>query len=193
MDASFWFRVLAEFASFVVIAFVLYRYVWPFLKPMMERRQDAVQEQVEASEDAARRLREAEERFESALAEARGEAARIRDDARADSTRIKQELRDQADREAERIRQRGDEQLVAHREQTIRQLRAEIGGLSMQLAERMVVDSLSDEGRRSATVDGFLDELDGITAQVGEQRARAAVQAGGGDANPAAAVRGGAS
>jgi F-type H+-transporting ATPase subunit b len=165
--------LIAELFGFVVVVFVLYRYVWPVVKRMMEDRQETVQRQVEESEAAARRLDEAEKRFESAVAEARNEAARIRDDARADAQLIREQLREQADREVERIKQRGEEQLVAQREQTVRRLRAEIGSLSMQLAERIVVDSLSDEGRRQATVDGFLDELDQMAGGATQERAAA--------------------
>lgn len=170
--------LIAEIVAFLLVVFLLYRYVWPYLRRMMEQRQDAVQEQVDASEEAARRLREAEERYESALAEAHAEAARIRDDSRADAQRIREELREQAEREVERIRQRGEEQLAAQREQTVRHLRAEIGGLSMQLAERLVVESLADDDRKRSTVDGFLDELDGMTRGAGE---RATATTGGGN------------
>ena len=44
----------------------------------------------------------------------------------------------------------------------MRQLRGEIGGLSVQLAERLIGTSLADEDRRRQTVDAFLDELDGF-------------------------------
>ncbi len=71
-------------------------------------------------------------------------------------------LRAQAEEEAARIRQRGEEQISAAREQAVRQLRGEIGGLSVQLAERLIADSLADEARRSATVDAFLAELDAM-------------------------------
>lgn len=152
--------LIAEIFAFLVVAGLLYRYVWPYLKRMLEQRQDAVQKQVEESEEAERRLAEAEQRLESAVAESREQAARIRDDARADSQRIREELREQAERESERIRQRGEEQLVAQRDQVVRGLRAEIGMLSMQLAERIVAESLSDEESRAASVDRLLDELD---------------------------------
>lgn len=159
--------LIAEIVGFFVIVFVLYRYVWPTLRTMAAARQDTIQKQVEDSEEATRRREQAEARFESAVAEARSEAARIRDDARADSQRIKQELQEQADREVERIRQRGEEQLAAQREQTVRQLRGEIGALAMQLAERLVVESLSDEDRRRSTVDTFLDQLDEMSGRTG--------------------------
>ena len=114
------------------------------------------------------------ERYESAIADVRAEAARIRDDARADATRIREELRDQANAEVERIRLRGEEQLASQRDQVVRQLKSEIGGLSIQLAERIVGDALIDEGRQRATVDTFLRELDALSAQ-GDGREATAV------------------
>lgn len=152
--------LIAELVGFVVIVFVLYRYVWPTAARMLRERQDAVQKQVEESEEASRRLKQAEERFEAAVSAARREAATIRDDARADAQRIREELQHQAEAEVTRIRQRGEEQLVAQREQMVRRLRAEIGGLTTALAEQIIVESLSDDDRRRTSVDRFLDGLD---------------------------------
>jgi F-type H+-transporting ATPase subunit b len=155
--------VLVELAAFALVVFVIWRYVKPQLQQMIRDRQEHIQGQVDASEEAIERLREAERRFEHAEAEARKEVAKIRDDARADATRIAEELQEQADREVERIRQRGQEQLAAQREQMVRGLRAELGGQAMQLAERVVVEHLADERRRSATVDQFLSDLEDLT------------------------------
>jgi len=164
--------LISELFAFVIILFVLYRYVWPILSRMMRERQDVIQQQVDDSGKATRKLKRAEERFDSALAEARSAAARIRDDSRADAHRLREELREQADREVERIRQRGEEQLVAQREQTVRQLRAEIGGLTMALAERIIVESLSDDDRKRASVDRFLADLDEMAGSTGAQDGR---------------------
>ncbi len=153
-------EIIAELVGFVVILLVLYRFVLPLIRKMVSDRQDAVQQQVDDAEEATRKLQDAERRYDSAVEEARTEAARIRDDARADATRLREDLKEQAEREVERIRQRGEDQLAAQREQVIRGLRREIGGQSMQLAERIVVETLSDDTRRSATVDSFLGELE---------------------------------
>lgn len=151
---------VAELVAFLLVAFLIYKFVWPALNRMMNERQEAVQEQVEASEEAARNLESAQLRFDEAVAEARFEAARIRDDARADAALIRDELREQAEREVERIKQRGTEELAAQRDQIVRQLRAEIGALSFDTAERMVTDALGDKSRQSNSVDRFLGELD---------------------------------
>jgi F-type H+-transporting ATPase subunit b len=161
---------IAELVGFVLMVLVIWRYVVPLLRNMIKSRQEAVQVQVDEAEAAAARYREAEARLESAIADARSEAARIRDDARADSSRIKEELTEQAGREVERIRQRGEEQLGSQRDQVVRRLRAELGGMSMDLAERLVVQRLSDEASRSASVDDFLDGIEGLAAPAGQDR-----------------------
>ena len=151
---------IAELVGFAVIVFVIYRFVLPLITKMVADRQDTIQKQVDEAEEATRNLEAAQARFDSAVEQAKGEAARIRDDARADSTRIHEELVAQAEQEVERIKQRGRDQLAAQRDQVVRGLRSEVGGTSMQLAEKLVVDSLADESARSASVDSFLTEFD---------------------------------
>lgn len=154
---------LAEIVSFLIIVFVLYRYVWPLLVKMVGDRQDTVQKQVDDSAEAQRLNAEAKQRYDTAVDEAKQDAARLRDDARADATRIKEELVEQAKAEVERMKQRGRDQLVAERDQMVRGLRGEVGGQSMELAERLVRERLADETTRSASVDSFLAKLGDLT------------------------------
>jgi F-type H+-transporting ATPase subunit b len=167
--------LIAELVGFVVMLWVLYRYVVPPLQTMIKTRQDTIQQQVDAAEAATKQYQEAEQKLESAIADARNEAARIRDDARADSSRIREELVEQAEREVERIRRRGEEQLAAQRDLLVRRLRAEVGGQSMDLAERIVVQNLSDDASRSASVDTFLDDLDALVERDDRTAQQAAV------------------
>lgn len=153
----------AELFAFAIILWVLYKYVMPPLTKAVKQRQDMIQKQIEDAEETARKLRAAEERYESALAEARTEAAKIRDAARADADKLREELREQALAEVARIRQRGEEQLTSEREQVVRELRADIGGLAVQLAERIVGQTLADDESRRATVDRFLADLDAMS------------------------------
>lgn len=168
---------IAELVGFVVVLFVIYRYVWPVLKKMMDDRQEQIARQVQEAEDAEKALAEAKRKYDSAVAEAEQEASRIRDDARADATRIREELKEQAEQDVARIKQRGEEQLVAQRDASARGLRTELGGLSMQLAQRLIAESMQSEDQKRASVDGFLDQLDGLG---GAGRTQQPAQAGGG-------------
>jgi len=153
-------EIIIEWLAFLVVGYVVWKYVVPLVGPMLKAQQERIREQVASSQEAIAQLNLATLRVERAEADARKEVAKIRDDARADATRISEELREQADRDVERIRQRGQEQLVAQRDHLVRVLRAELGSQSLELAERVVRALLADEDRRSATVDHFLDDLD---------------------------------
>ena len=154
---------IAEIVAFLIIAWVLWKYLLPLLKNMITNRQDVVQKQVDDSAEAERLNAEAKQRYDEAVNDAKQEAARLRDDARADATRIKEELIEQAKAEVERMKQRGQDQLVAERDQLVRGLRSQVGGQSMELAERLVREKLSDESSRSASVDSFLEQLGDLT------------------------------
>ncbi|GEL24350.1 hypothetical protein PSU4_33040 [Pseudonocardia sulfidoxydans NBRC 16205] len=171
---------IAQLVAFVIVLLVLWRFVLPVLSKMVKARQDTVQQQVDEAEEATRKLNEAQGKLDSAVEEARQEAARIRDDARADATRIHDELVEQARQEVERIKARGGDQLAAQRDQVVRQMRAELGAQSMGLAEKLVVESLSDESARRASVDDFLDDIDRLVTDRAGQPAGEHAGAGGG-------------
>jgi F-type H+-transporting ATPase subunit b len=53
---------------------------------------------------------------------------------------------------------------VAERQTIIRELRSDIGSLAVDLASRIVGESLADEARQRGTVERFLAELDATPA-----------------------------
>ena len=58
----------------------------------------------------------------------------------------------------------GQHQLDAQRAQIVAELRADLGRTAVELASKVVGESLEDEARRRGTVDRFLSELDGTSA-----------------------------
>lgn len=155
-------ELIVGIVAFAILLFVLNKYAVPRFEAMYAERTDAIEGGIKRAQEAQEQAERLKAEYEEQIAGLRAEAARIRDDARAEGAQIKAELRAQAEEEAARIRQRGEEQLAAAREQAVRQLRGEVGGLSVQLAERLIGESLADDARRSATVDAFLVELDAM-------------------------------
>jgi F-type H+-transporting ATPase subunit b len=151
---------VAEFIAFLLILGFIWRYIVPFVQRGMSERQAMIAKQVEDSEEAKRQLAAAEQKYQEALHEARSEAAQIRENARAEAQRTVEELRTQAQEEQARIVARGDEMLASQRASIVRELRAEIGTLAVELAEKIVSQRLSDEAQVSATVDAFLAGLE---------------------------------
>ena len=162
--------LVVELVAFLVVLFVLWKWVVPPLSESLQQRQEMVRKQVEDSEEASRKLKAAEDRYAQSLAEARNEAAKIRDNARADGERVREELRGKANSEVERIRARGEEQLAGQRDEVAQQLRGELGGVATQLAEQLIGRKLSDDDRKRSTVEEFLAKLDGPGSRNGENQ-----------------------
>ncbi len=110
----------------------------------------------EAQKEAQRTLAQYQER----LAEARHEAARIREEAREQGAQIIAEMREQGRAEMRRLTEAARAQIVAERERARTELRAEMGTLAVELAGRILGESLADEAHQNRAVDRFLDELE---------------------------------
>lgn len=149
-----------ELVLFVIVLVIFYRYIVPPLSKSMRDREEMVRKTARDREDTTRQIQQAEERYRFALSDARVEAARIRDEARAEAQGIRDEMKQKADQEVARLRETGERDLAAQRDETMRQLRGDVGGLSTGLAERIVGRSLPGEVQQRSTVDRFLAELD---------------------------------
>jgi F-type H+-transporting ATPase subunit b len=157
-------EIIVGTITFAIAFFVLAKFVWPRFEQVFRARREAIEGGIERAETMQAEAKAALEQYRAQLAEARTEAAQIRDQARAEGQQILEELRAQAQEESARILARGEEQLAASRQQVVNQLRGEIGALAVDLAGRVVGESLEDQARRSGTVDRFLDQLDGGAA-----------------------------
>jgi F-type H+-transporting ATPase subunit b len=151
--------VIAEIVAFLIVLYVLYRYVVPPVKTMTEKREKEIAQQVVDSRKARERLEAAEAAYNEAVENAQNDAARIRDDARADAQRIADEMREKAEQEVERLRRRGEEQLQNARAQVVRELKRELGGHSTELAGQLVRQELESDQAKKESVDSFIEEL----------------------------------
>jgi F-type H+-transporting ATPase subunit b len=150
---------IAELVAFAIILFAIAKWVVPPVQKMMRERQAMINQQGIDADKAREKLSEAEASFKNALTEARVEAAQIRENARAEAQRTVEELRAAAQEESARIIARGEEQLDRQRTAIVRELRAEIGTLAVELSEKIVDQRLAAEDQVRATVDSFIAGL----------------------------------
>jgi F-type H+-transporting ATPase subunit b len=154
-----WQEIVVGLVAFGVLCFVLMKYVFPRMEETFRARVEAIEGGIKRAEQAQAEANTLLEQYRQQLAEARSEAARIRDEARSDAVGIRDEILAQARQESERIIAAGREALAAERSTIVRELRAEIGGLAVDLASRIVGEALADEARRHGTIERFMAEL----------------------------------
>ncbi|MER7440571.1 F0F1 ATP synthase subunit B [Micromonospora avicenniae] len=160
-----WQEIVVGGIAFIILCFVLMKFVFPRMEQTFQARVDAIEGGIKRAEAAQAEANQLLEQYRAQLAEARTDAAKIRDDARADAEGIRQDILAKAREEADRVIQAGKDQLAAERATIVRELRAEVGTIAVDLASKIVGESLADEARRKGTVDRFLDSLESTGAR----------------------------
>ncbi|MFI6869877.1 F0F1 ATP synthase subunit B [Nocardia sp. NPDC050406] len=144
----------------LVIGIAFYKYVIPRLTTVLDERSEKIEGGLKKAEVAQAEAQATLQAYQEQLSEARLEAARIREEARTQGQQILAQLRAEAQAEADRIVAAGHTQLEAQRQQIVTELRSELGATAVDLAEKIIGQSVSDQAKQAASIDQFLAELD---------------------------------
>ena len=156
------YDIVWSLIPFLIILIVFAMFVIPKFQELLQEREDRIEGGIKRAEAQQAEAKAALEKYNAQLAEARTEAAEIREQARERGKQIEAELKDKANEESNRIIESGSKQLLAQREQVVNELRREMGQNSINLAEHLLGDQLSDNVKRSGTIDRFLADLDTV-------------------------------
>src|SRR5690349_4054416 len=147
-----WQELVLGTIAFAILCFVLMKFVFPVMEKTFAARVDAVEGGIKRAEAARAEANELLEQYRAQLSAARTEAARIRDEARAGAEGIRQDVLAKAREESDRIIAAGRDQLAAQRESIVRELRSDVDTLALDLASKIVGESLADEARNRGLV-----------------------------------------
>lgn len=156
------YDIVWSIVPLVIILVIFWKLVLPKFQEVLTEREDRIEGGIERAEAAQAEAKAALEKYNSQLAEARTEAAKIRDEARVQGQKIIADATAKANEESGRILENGERQLAAQREQVVAELRKEMGQNSINLAERLLGEQLSDGVKTSGTIDRFLGNLDTV-------------------------------
>jgi len=156
------YDIVWSLIPFAVVLFVFWKFVLPMFKRVLDERSERIEGGIERAEAAQSEAKAALNKYNAQLAEARVEADKIRDDARAQGQQIIADMKAEANLEKDRIVAAGEQQLNAQRQQIVSELRGDLGRQSIDLAERLMGEQLSDSVHRSGTIDRFLADLDRV-------------------------------
>ena len=154
-----WPELIIGAIAFLIVFALLAKVLMPRISTTLAERTDAIEGGLKRAEDAQDEANKVLEQYRSQLADARHEAARLREQAKEEAAQIVAQGRADGAAERERIIASADTQIEADRQQALTALRAEVGSLAVELASRIVGESLDDEARQSRMVDRFLGEL----------------------------------
>ncbi len=153
--------------GFLVLLFILWKFAFPMFEKTFAERTEAIEGGIQRAERAQAEAAVALEQYQAALADARGEAAAIRAEAHSERQRIIEDARADAQTTADGVTTRAQASIEADRTAAQSELSREVGRIAMDLASKIVGESLSDDARARATVDRFIADLEASAPAAG--------------------------
>jgi F-type H+-transporting ATPase subunit b len=161
------YDIIWSTVCFVILLALFWKYVLPIFKRVTAERAEQIEggiERAKVMQAEAARTRDA---YSAQLESANKEAASIRTSAQAEGEHIIAAARAEATTQAAAVTARADAQIQAERAAAVGSLQRDVGDLAVQLASRIVGESLADDVRARATVDRFIAELEASASAQG--------------------------
>lgn len=131
-------EVIWSVVSFVVLMALLTKVAFPPVRKIMVARTEKIRLDIEGAEQARIDAEQVLSEYRKQLDEARKESGRLIEEARKTAEAIRDDLVAKAHEEAAEIKARADESLRAERDRVVAELKAQIGGLAVDLAGRII-------------------------------------------------------
>lgn len=131
-----------ELIAFLIVLFVLGKYVLPVLQRSLEERQENVRKGILDAEEAKQRLAKTEADYQEAMDQARTEARAMVDEARRLGSQAQAEARRRGEEEAARIVAGARAEIEASARRATEDLRREVTGLVVSVVEKVVGEGL---------------------------------------------------
>ena len=149
----FWMVVI-----FGIVFFLLAKFGFPVITDMVDQRSAKIAKSLKDADEIEARMAAWKVEQAKMLEDARKQQAVILKEATETKAQIVADAKAQAKAEADKLLAEAKTQIAAEKESALRDVRKEIALLSVQVAEKVLRNELSDEGSQRAFIDKLVDE-----------------------------------
>jgi F-type H+-transporting ATPase subunit b len=150
--------LLLQIANFLIMAYVLTRFLFKPLKEMLDKRAHQATKTLDEAEEAAREAEALRREYEEKRENIDAEFAALKNEARIVIDQSRQQMLKEAYDEIEVMRTRAKGEIEQQRAEALRLHRGKIGELVATLIQRMMRDILNPEIHQ-AYLNAFVDQL----------------------------------
>jgi F-type H+-transporting ATPase subunit b len=144
--------------AFVIVFWALAKFALPQLNALLDARTEKIQGDLEKAETARTEADTVLADYRSQLAGAREESNRIIEDARKTADQLRRDLQAKAEEEAAGTVARAQEEIRAERDRVFADLRTQVGAIAVELAGRVVGQSL-DPKAHERLIDDYIEQV----------------------------------
>ena len=144
---------------FIVVILILRKWGFPAIVKMVNDRKAFIDESLRKAHEANEKLANIQRESESILQEAREKQAVILKEAAETRDAIVEKAQQKAREEGSRLLNEAKAQIETEKQNAIRDIRAQVAELSVQIAEKVMRKKLSSDSKQMDLIDKLLDEV----------------------------------
>ncbi len=144
---------------FLLVFFILWKWGFPSIVKMVEDRKAYIDDSLRKAHEANEKLANTQKESESIMQKAREQQASILREASATRDTIVEQAQEKAREESSRIVSEARAEIEAEKQNVIRDIRNQVAELSVQIAEKILHEKLSNDGKQMELIDRLLDDV----------------------------------
>ena len=144
---------------FVALVFLLWKFAWKPILSAVNDREEGIKNALAAAEEAKKEMQNVTADSEKLLQEARAEREVMLKEAREIKDKIVADARDQAQVEGDKLIKQAQATIESEKKAAVADIKNQVADLSLQIAEKVIKEQLSDDKKQIKLVDDMLGDI----------------------------------
>ncbi|MDT0558091.1 F0F1 ATP synthase subunit B [Ichthyenterobacterium sp. W332] len=144
--------------TFLVLLFILRKFAWKPILGAVSDREEGIKDALASAEKARQEMENLTADNERILQEARAEREAMLKDARELKNKIVADAKEEAQTQASKMIEQAQAAIESEKKAAMAELKSHVAGLSLDIAEKVVRDELSNKDKQLKLVEDMLGE-----------------------------------
>ena len=144
---------------FIALVFLLWKFAWKPILNAVNDREEGIKNALAAAEEAKKEMQNVTADSEKLLQEARAEREVMLKEAREIKDKIVADARDQAQIEGDKLIKQAQATIESEKKAAVADIKNQVADLSLQIAEKVIKEQLSDDKKQIKLVDDMLGDI----------------------------------
>lgn len=143
----------------LVLIFILVKFAWKPIMSSLEAREKGIQDALDAADNAKKEFQNLQADNDRLVKEAREERDAMLKEARMLKDKILEEAREDAKKEGDKLITQAKQTIESEKKAAIADIKAQVATLSLDIAEKILKEELSNKDKQNKLVEGLLNDL----------------------------------
>lgn len=150
----FWMVVI-----FAILLFILGKFAWKPIMNSLHDRENSIEEALKSADKAREEMKKLQADNEKLIQQAREERDNMLKEARNRKEEMIQEARTGAEKEGQKMIEAARQDIRNEKDSAIKDLKEQVAGFSIEIAEKILKEKLSDDKYQKKLVEKYMDDI----------------------------------